>query len=326
MILLITHNDLDGISCNIVLESLVNGYKEGIKTIFCDYDTINEEVIQAIKEHTKYDRIYITDISVSEDVAIELDKIGDKVKLIDHHKTALWLNKYKWATVKDSYIDENNVVKKVSGASLFLDTLLNNELQYSEVDGKISLASNLLDMRQMDALTKYVDMVRLYDTWEWKSKNDVKPLQLNNLFKIYGRLLFHNKMMYKLSNGDTEIINKNDLNLLKIEDFRIDNYIKAKIDKVKIIEKNGKKIGILQCDNYISETGNRLCEHYKDEIDFIAIISDTKISLRSIDKGDDNKTVDVSKIAKMYGGGGHKHAAGFTIDESKLIDFYNSII
>jgi len=37
-------------------------------------------------------------------------------------------------------------------------------------------------------------------------------------------------------------------------------------------------------------------------------------SLRSVDE------VDVSEIAKLYGGGGHKHAAGFTVDGNWMGD------
>lgn len=69
---------------------------------------------------------------------------------------------------------------------------------------------------------------------------------------------------------------------------------------------------------YASEVGNLLCEKHP----FAATYYDTNtlrvFSLRS-KKG---VGVDVSNIAKKYGGGGHKHAAGFRIPISDIAQFY----
>lgn len=69
---------------------------------------------------------------------------------------------------------------------------------------------------------------------------------------------------------------------------------------------------IMECYTPVlqSEVGNALCQRFPD-VDFATLVTLTgrskgRISLRSV--GD----TDVSVIAKQYGGGGHKNAAGFT--------------
>ena len=69
---------------------------------------------------------------------------------------------------------------------------------------------------------------------------------------------------------------------------------------------------IMECYTPVlqSEVGNALCQRFPDA-DFASLvtltgISEGRISLRSV--GD----IDVSMIAKQYGGGGHKNAAGFS--------------
>jgi oligoribonuclease NrnB/cAMP/cGMP phosphodiesterase (DHH superfamily) len=66
---------------------------------------------------------------------------------------------------------------------------------------------------------------------------------------------------------------------------------------------------------YASEIGSKLSEEYP----IVAIYHDTaydrKFSLRS----KTGTTIDVSIIAKHYGGGGHKHAAGFAVPRDHFL-------
>ena len=69
---------------------------------------------------------------------------------------------------------------------------------------------------------------------------------------------------------------------------------------------------IMECYTPVlqSEVGNALCKRHPD-VDFAAMVTTTgktegRVSLRSV--GD----TDVSVVAKNFGGGGHKNAAGFT--------------
>lgn len=78
---------------------------------------------------------------------------------------------------------------------------------------------------------------------------------------------------------------------------------------VEMVELGGYTVPCLNATHLISELGNKLAEGHP----FAALYFDTGdgkrvFSLRSTDAG-----VDVAEIAKLYGGGGHRNAAGFTI-------------
>lgn len=72
---------------------------------------------------------------------------------------------------------------------------------------------------------------------------------------------------------------------------------------------------------YSSDAGHLMAKHYKEGTVFAACYWDTvegrTFSLRSCERG-----LDVSDIAKRYGGGGHKNAAGFTVDTDHVLSTY----
>jgi uncharacterized protein len=99
----------------------------------------------------------------------------------------------------------------------------------------------------------------------------------------------------------------------------IDLYIEEKIKEVVYKEEliGGKKYKIAYCTSgsSISELGNAIVTKF-DHIDFCVINipinnnNSTRFSLRSID----TKT-DVSEIASLFGGGGHRNASGIFVNE-----------
>ncbi|MCY6372578.1 hypothetical protein [Clostridium ganghwense] len=107
---LFTHNDLDGVGCGILCEV---AYKDNINIEYCNYsgaENINVKVKNFIlsNEYEEYDMIFITDISVNEEVAELInDNIEAKhIQLLDHHNTAKWLNdKYEWSKVLECVED-----------------------------------------------------------------------------------------------------------------------------------------------------------------------------------------------------------------------------
>ena len=102
---LFTHTDLDGIGCA-VLAYLAFG-KENVDVEYCNYDDIDNKVEVFMEDcdlYRSYDKIFITDISVSDSVAnmIDiLDRVDRRVQLFDHHGTALFLNKYDWCMINE---------------------------------------------------------------------------------------------------------------------------------------------------------------------------------------------------------------------------------
>lgn len=95
--------------------------------------------------------------------------------------------------------------------------------------------------------------------------------------------------------------------------------LKAKLinfDKYKVYAVNASSI-------FSSELGHKLAEKSKDKFSIVYYFENDKlkISLRG-----DNK-IDLSELAKKYGGGGHFNAAGFSIeDREKIGEFLDKII
>ena len=99
------------------------------------------------------------------------------------------------------------------------------------------------------------------------------------------------------------------------------SYSKTVIKKVcdNAVERtySGKKVLVVNSSHWMSEIGSQLspnCDFaliwYYDHIS-----NNTKVSLRSF-----HDHVDVSEIAKKHGGGGHKKAAGFTLERNQHVE------
>lgn len=94
-----------------------------------------------------------------------------------------------------------------------------------------------------------------------------------------------------------------------IKAFR-DRQIESTLKNVRMMLLAGHTVPVVNCSANISEVGNALCVAYPDA-PFSVSYCDRKegvrsYSLRSIGE------FDVSAVAKLFGGGGHRNAAGFT--------------
>lgn len=294
MIKLITHNDLDGVGCYVVAKYFLDAE---IDVSYCDYKNVNEIVLNVIKNHEQYDEILITDISVNEEVAEKLNNLKGKVKLLDHHPTALFLNKYTWAKVEIE-CDKG----KTCGTQMLFDDLKSVSNDYIKCIPKL-----------------FVELVRRYDTWEWKDKyNDEKPRKLNDLMYIVGKEYFIEDMLLKINTG-VDIFDKFSLKLLELRQKEVDRYIEKKDDNLIIKDILGYNVGIVFADNFISELGDKLSELHP-ELDFIAMINQETISYRTT-----KDNINLSEIAKHFGGGGHPKASGSQMDERCVYDFIEDI-
>lgn len=82
------------------------------------------------------------------------------------------------------------------------------------------------------------------------------------------------------------------------------------LDEVRYIEFQGYEVPIVNAPmKFASDLGNKLSEGYPFAIIYQDCANFTKFSLRSHEGG-----VDVNIIAEAMGGGGHKRAAGFTVE------------
>lgn len=315
---LFTHTDLDGIG-GAVLAYLAFG-RENVDVEYCDYNNVDEKVEIFIEQEElfkSYDKIYITDISVSEEVANIIDILDcppKRVRLFDHHATALWLNQYAWCQVQVNAPEDSYC--KSSGTELFAMHLFNNE-QFDQYDSN-TIAN----------IYRFVEIVRDYDTWRWKELGNegIVCKQVNDLFYIYGRDEFIDWAMDQLTKSEPERdpyiafprFTDMDNVLLEQKQKDIDCYIEKKDQQLHGPFKDhiGYTYAVVFAEKYFSELGNRLCELHP-WLDYVAMIdiSNGAVSYRAI-----KEDIDLGgEIAHSFGGGGHRKAAGSQFDAEYIL-------
>lgn len=282
---IISDSDLDGAGA-VVLANLLF---PDIKFAIPNRDLINETLIQAINSK-KYNTILMTDCSPTGEDTInainEFVNAGNDFVLLDHHKTALELNKYSWSKVK---VETDN--HKHCGTELLY-------LYFKELGIDVSKYS------------EFVELVRSYDTWDWFSNGDIMPEKLNRLYYFLGLEKFILNMAYKIFNNRPLFSKEDDIVLSTIDS--LDNqYIEERKTMFEVIDYEGLKVAVIFTDRCVSKLGNIICRENPD-IDFCCLVdlNRQKCSMRSLE----GKT-DVSVIAKKYNGGGHAQASGFSLND-----------
>ena len=297
-ILNINHNDGDAVGSQLVLEYSYG--RENVKVERCNYNNVNGVLYDYLKngEHKNYDLIYITDISISEKMAEWVDKdFSDKVKLVDHHSTALWLNKYKWATVKE--VDDKG--RKISATKLLA--------QIEEIGNYV-----LLDV---------VECINDYDCWHWAENGNMKAKNFNDLLYLVGfdeiiesvhQQLFDTKTTYQFDE-------KYEF-LLEIRDREYKHYLESSDKSIQVVEYDGYKAGVVMAERFTSELGNDLAKLHP-ELDFIALLNmRSGLSLRGVKEG-----IHLGEIAKEIGGliganaGGHPRASAISLTSEYKLGF-----
>lgn len=288
MYTLLSHNDLDGVGCGILAKLAFN---ERVKVRYNSVISLNQEIELFLDKGQQDAFLFITDLSPNEENEKRLNDYyleTKKVQLIDHHKTALHLNDYEWGHV----LVEEKEGHLTSATSLFYHYLVTHEL-----------------LEPSDAITEFVELVRQYDTWEWEKSENHQAHRLNTLFFLVSIDEFEEKMIDRLQISNHFEFDEFEKKVLKMEEEKIERYIRRKKREVVQSEVNGYLAGIVYAESYHSELGNELGKEYS-HLDYIAIlnIGGKKIALRTI-----HNHVDVSEIAGQYGGGGHAKASGCSL-------------
>ncbi|MFT4414051.1 DHH family phosphoesterase [Fredinandcohnia humi] len=292
MIKLFSDSDLDGVGCGLVAKL---AFGDSVDVSYCSYRNLNERVEKYIENpEYKQSTIYITDLAVNEKIEKELEKRykkGNHIQVVDHHKTAMHFNKYEWGFVQAEYEDG----RKTCATSLFYEFLLER---------------NLIEKNK--GLEEFIELVRLYDTWEWEPNNRVEAKRLNDLFFIIGLEQFEGQMLERLHKSDTFRLTDSEDFLLDTEDKKIERYINSKNRQMVQTFIEEYCVGVVHAEQYISELGNALAK-LNPHLDLIAILNvgTKKIGLRTI-----YNEVDVSEFAKRFGGGGHPKASGCSLGDT----------
>lgn len=322
-IILITHNDLDGVFCGALASLAYPAPDHNVTIYYCGYDNVNErvqEVLEMIKTLEGNTVVYVTDISVKEEIAEMIDAVnrqkivGDSVVsfcLLDHHGNdqVMALNKYCWATVK--VFMDNHPDKKTSGTKMFFEKLLSNGalVQRMGVPG----LENLRDV---------VDLVRKYDTWEWVATNDEVPNKLNTLFKLYPRRMFVEVFsdIDRYETADFVFFNEIEETIIALDEEKKKSYIKAKMKEVCMLTIDGKCAGVVMAEQYINDVAHEITARHQS-CDLAVVVTSKTLSFRT-----DKEDVNVALIARKFGGNGHPKAAGAQISEDIRNDMLSDLI
>lgn len=286
MIKVFTHNDLDGAACAVLAKAFYGPRDPKISVSYVNYDTVDEEVINFV-ENNKFDLLLITDITPSREAVSELDRACDskKIQLFDHHVTRSWVESYSWAKFD----------KDFCGASLFFSTIKKEFVK-----------------QDTEKFEGFIKAVEAWDIWKTKSKHRKRGENLNMLYKFLGTERFVHEFMRfpkadKEDSAYTQI-----LSILKDQKEKyVEKVISEQLNKTEYkMDGFGNTFKILFCTDYFSEVGHAaLNDPDSEDLKYVVLVNPVYNSCSLRSRGD----VDVSAIAKLLKGGGHKSAAGFAM-------------
>ena len=293
---LFTHNDLDGVSCGIIAKLALG---EDVVVSYNSIGRLNQSVETFLEQANPDDILLVTDLSVNEVNEGRISQFvadGGKALLIDHHKSSLHLNAHPWATVTVKQEDG----KLTSATSLFYEYVVKKNW-----------------LSRFENVEAYVELVRQYDTWEWEANANHTAKRLNDLFFMFSIEEFEEKITNKLGSDDSFDFDEVEQTLLKVEESRVDRYIKRKKREVYQVTVGPHVAGVVHAESYHSELGNELSKEYS-HLDYIAItmVGGKRMSFRTM-----HDDIDVSEVAGKYEGGGHQKASGCNLTEKAFKQF-----
>lgn len=261
-----------------------NIQQENISSIAMTYGKYKDFIDLALH----VDKVYVVDFSIPVDVLQALHEEGVAVTVIDHHKTAA-----------EMYgISDQIAQRTVAGADIVYDVHESGaslvwRYFYQEVMGEDY------------AVPKLVQYVKDYDLWQFKlpyTKAINKYLRaVIKTFDRWEALYLSFKTIY-----DVESMIDTGLAIQSYHDFIVEGIV-ATAEPITI---DGEEGLVANCSpDFASDVGHILAtksgtfgatwQQVQDKV---------KYSLRS------NGNYDVARLAQIFGGGGHKNAAGFTFN------------
>lgn len=316
-VVIFTHNaDIDGMGCAILAK--LNYGEENCDIVYTTPHSVNEDFVNFFgitktydddeEKETyniydsdkirEYDRIFITDLSISGELLQRVAKnniSGNKVRIFDHHEFNVkkGINNYLIADVRVS--DYNGLC---SGTSLFYEYL-----------------SKKCGLQNSNILKSFVEKVRRQDTWEWKTKyQDDMADDLAQLFNAVGKEMFNDLMIQKIKDyPEAEFFfTDEEEKIIEMYKQKIQTACRECYESMNFVGKGNLIFGV---GNIPYKFRNEMAEYIRDnniEIDVLALpnYENKSCSFRSI-----NENVDVNEIAMIYGGGGHKGASSAPISK-----------
>lgn len=282
--LLITHVDLDGISPII----LMNLTKHPFDYKMIEISEVQETFTELLASDLSiYQNIFITDLTLTQEIYEEITKKDVNILVFDHHETHMFANTYPFVTVK---VHENN--RPTCGTELF----------YYYIKEKYpSLNTSLI--------ANYVDLVRQADTWDFTDGNKAKHLVM--IMENFGKANFIKSITKRLQKEKKNFeLTAFEKRFVKLKQEELERYMEKKERTMMKYNIKGRICGIVFAENNKSELGNYLSVHHP-ELDLIILIdASSRISYRTA-----REDISVSEFASFFGGGGHQKASGSKFNE-----------
>lgn len=292
-----THGaDLDGLGCGFLIQ--LAHKDDEVEIQYVNYNDVNVALYNFLKSKAVdyYDKVYITDISISEKMCEWIEKdYWHKFKLIDHHinEGTNHLDRYTWCIRQG----KNDIGEMCSATWL--------------------VANHFKLFNKYDFIDDIVEHIDNYDTWKWSTNGDTSAKTINDIFYLIGRDRFIGSLWEQFYDGNKCYLIDDKIEfMLQLRKEEYDKYLDSTNKYMKRIKWKDYTIGVVFVNKFISELGNDLCK-LNEDIDFVALINfRTSISLRTIKDGIHLGNI-AEEIANLVGlkGGGHKQASGITLND-----------
>lgn len=319
-VIILHHTDMDGISAREILRSFLNQYTDykDIKTIAYNYEkdydfaSFNPEGLDVIA----------VDLSLKVDDIEVISQVSHRFIMMDHHATSIRqfgrTSDQLLRIVKPNEESSDSEFKTLvlldtnrCGAKIVYDVLKKTKCPRNDDYAMTMMRFFKTSFDHINPVI--VDLIDQYDRWVY-TNND--PIYLNEYFYASNRVRMPDKEFYFL-------------------------HILTTVDFVKLLEIgktifNAKKvISDIQADNFTQPTTltiggktYKVCRAYGftnslsfgdkiNEYDICESIRfyDQKTGRYTVSLYTSNPDIDVSRIAELFGGGGHPGAAGFCSEE-----------
>lgn len=291
--LLITHTDLDGISPIILLNLIGRNFEYKNIEIHEVTDTFNELFASDL---SIYENIYVTDLTLTEEIYKYIKDNNLTIKVFDHHETHMFASNYPNVTVK---VNHNG--RQTCGTELFYLYL-----------------KDIYENLNKPIIADYVEQVRQLDTFTFESD---LPRHIETIRETIGKLDFIKSFTKRLKKDKERLeLTAFEKRFVKLKAEELLRYMQKKEKLMFRYNIEGRTCGVVFSENNKSELGNYLSNKYP-ELDLIILIdASSRISYRT--SRDD---IAVNEFASIYGGGGHRKASGSSFDDEmrkKVIELY----
>lgn len=273
--------DLDGVCSGAILKKIFGSQIELYGVEYGDKIDFNK-IVQ------KGDLVYVVDFSFEPFTKmLELNKYADLI-WFDHHVTVINEVKHSGVEFKGQFGD----LKNSKSAAYIV---------WEAFHPKIPVP-------------KGVELISLYDTWQHEFKDDI--LNFYRGLETSTELNVHSPLWQHIFDNNLEFIQSvtnSGLSISKYiktnnKQYALDHAIETEFDGYKAIAINKGFGGAFMFDSLWDE----------NKYDIMIAFSRRNNNSWRLSLYTTKKNVDCSAIAKKYGGGGHKSAAGFEIKDINL--------